>query len=75
MALPTKSISNVMLVKLGNVWVNPNEVVSLESLFENKVAVVTRYSLVDAYGKADEFAAIVNKAIQVQSYGGEPEEK
>jgi len=54
-----------MLVKLGEVWVDPTKVVSLHGTF-----VTTTENCIDVHGNIDEFAAIINNSIG-QTYGGE----
>lgn len=64
-----------MLVKLGNVWVNPNIV---ESIYSDSMESITSFDTVSrSYlatigDKCDEFASIVNNAIG-QSFGGDDE--
>jgi len=60
-----------MLVKLGDVWVDPTKVVMLESGISIAVVTETRSAL--SVGDIDEFASIINNAVG-QSYGGEDEE-
>lgn len=60
-----------MLVKLGNVWVNPHRVSFLE-IFGDDVTIITTEGSTRTSGDIDEFASIVNSA--GQSFGGEDEE-
>lgn len=59
-----------MLVKIGNVWVDPTKVISLHARY-----VTTTENCIELGGDFDSYAAIINNALQVQSYGGEQEEK
>jgi hypothetical protein len=71
-----------MLVKLGNVWVDPSRVSFMEpsvvhddlmdSLSEI-IAIKTQDGATRSAGNLDEFAAIINNAIG-QTYGGGDEE-
>jgi len=60
-----------MLVKLGNVWVDPTKVIMLEPGMSIAIVTETRSSL--SAGEIDNFANIINSAVG-QSYGGEDEE-
>lgn len=60
-----------MLVKLGEVWVDPTKVVMLEP--SDMVSVITETRSSRTLGDIGEFAAIINNAIG-QSFGGQDEE-
>lgn len=59
-----------MLVKLGDVWVDPTQVVFIDP-GEHRVSIMTTKGCANTLGNADDFASIVNKA--GQSFGGEDE--
>lgn len=59
-----------MLVKLGSVWVDPDEVVFMEN-YEEEISIVMTHGATRSAGKIDEFASIINNA--GQSFGGEDE--
>jgi hypothetical protein len=71
-----------MLVKLGDIWVDPTKVVLLEpyaihagmkSSETSLVNIVTEKHASSTTGGIDTFAAIINNSVG-QSYGGEVEE-
>lgn len=71
-----------MLVKLGDVWVDPAKVVFLESSPVNadtddsiadRICIMTDKGSSRTLGNIDEFASIVNNAVS-QSFGGQVEE-
>lgn len=76
-----------MLVKLGEIWVDPAQVEILEpriitptnpdgnSVIMQMVAIVTQDRSTESVGDIDEFASIINSALQSQSFGGESDEK
>jgi len=70
-----------MLVKLGDIWVDPSKVESVAcEKKEGNVCIVTeRHSYLsipeNIDSALDEFAAIINNALNTQSFGGEIEEK
>lgn len=61
-----------MLVKLGDVWVDPVKVVIIDHS-DSVISIITETKSVSSSGNADNFASIVNNAIG-QSYGDENEE-
>ena len=62
-----------MLVKLGDVWVDPTKVVMIEhSGLDIAIVTETRSGL--STGNIDDFAAIINNAVG-SSYGGVDEEE
>jgi len=61
-----------MLVKLGGVWVDPR-IIGYMNPTLGSVAVSTSLGSFVAHGVADEFAEIVNNALNQQSFGGEVE--
>jgi hypothetical protein len=60
-----------MLVKLGDVWVDPTKVVMLEPGLSVAITTETRSAL--SAGGIDDFAAIINNSVG-QTYGGGDEE-
>lgn len=56
-----------MLVKLGEVWVDPAKVEALDGEF----VVTASRSLDSRCSDIDSMAAIVNESLVVQSFGGE----
>lgn len=60
-----------MLVKLGDVWVDPSKVIMLEP--GETISVITESKSSRTLGDIDIFASIINNAIG-QSYGGQDEE-
>lgn len=68
-----------MLVKLGNVWVDPNKVSSLDLVLVKDqagdlggmVQIKVDSSYIRTAGDISEFAVIINDALNSQSYGGE----
>lgn len=74
-----------MLVKLGEVWVDPSQVVfitaqsyavsiAMKEGYIGSVSIFTAESREMAVAFRDDFAAVVNNALSTQSYGGESEE-
>ena len=76
-----------MLVKLGQVWVDPAQVIYIASS-ENTVSIsiaedgyvgatpiANSISPEEAETLRDEFAAIINNALTSQSFGGPPDEE
>lgn len=65
-----------MLVKLGDVWVDPVKVEAIYADSQGKnttIDLVTRSYLGSEEGRVDEYAAIINNAVG-QSFGGSDEE-
>lgn len=61
-----------MLVKLGDMWVDPTKVVMLEPGLSIAIVTETRSAL--SAGDVDDFASIINNAVG-SSYGGQDEEE
>lgn len=61
-----------MLVRLGNIWVDPHKIVSLEPLID-RVEITTTENSFCTEGDADKFASIINN-VAGQSYGGTEDE-
>lgn len=72
-----------MLVKLGEIWVDPTEVIFItpnasgvgisvkEDGYIGALTVASANSLEEAKVMRDEFASIINAALNTQSFGGE----
>lgn len=75
-----------MLVKLGGVWIDPAKVESIEITGKDIIKSIKAVTNTEPYTcwrddgietaetKLDEFASIVNDALQTSSFGGEIDE-
>ena len=62
-----------MLVKLGDVWVDPTKVIIMEPGMSVSILTEGRCSM--SAGNINDFAEIINKALSTQTFGGDNEEK